>query len=72
MAQDGANFGARPQRSPLTMGCGAGSFHTIACIAGGLAHAFFGSLPPEIEQAGLDERLLGIVREFAGRYWPVV
>jgi ADP-ribosylglycohydrolase len=48
-----------------------GDSDTLACIAGGVAHAFFGPLPPEIEQAGLarlDERLLGIVREFSERY----
>jgi ADP-ribosylglycohydrolase len=48
-----------------------GDSDTLACIAGGVAHAFFGSMPPEIEQAGLarlDQRLLGIVHEFSGRY----
>ena len=48
-----------------------GDSDTLACIAGGVAHAFFGSIPPEIEQAGLarlDQRLLGIVREFAERH----
>ena len=48
-----------------------GGSDTIACIACGVAHAFFGPLPPEIEQAGLarlDQRLLGIVGEFSERY----
>jgi ADP-ribosylglycohydrolase len=48
-----------------------GDSDTLACIAGGVAHAFFGPLPPEIEQAGLArlaQRLLGIVREFAERH----
>jgi ADP-ribosylglycohydrolase len=44
-----------------------GDSDTIACIAGEVAHAFFGPLPPEIEQAGL----VRIVREFSGRYLPV-
>ncbi|HEY0791787.1 MAG TPA: ADP-ribosylglycohydrolase family protein [Chthoniobacterales bacterium] len=52
-----------------------GDSDTIACIAGGIAHAFFGPIPPEIEAPGLarlDQPLLQVVREFSQRYlrWP--
>jgi ADP-ribosylglycohydrolase len=48
-----------------------GDSDTIACITGGVAHAFFGQIPPHIEEAGLahlDKRLLDVVREFSDRY----
>jgi ADP-ribosylglycohydrolase len=48
-----------------------GDSDTIACIAGGIAHAFFKHIPSEIENAGLahlDKDLLEVVREFSGRY----
>jgi ADP-ribosylglycohydrolase len=48
-----------------------GDSDTIACITGGVAHAFFGQIPSHIEEAGLarlDKRLLDVVREFSDRY----
>ncbi len=48
-----------------------GDSDTIACITGGVAHAFFGQIPPHIEEAGLarlDKRLLDVVREFSDRH----
>ncbi len=43
----------------------------MACIAGGIAKAFFGGVPDEIASktlAVLDERLRGVVREFQARF----
>ena len=48
-----------------------GDSDTIACIAGGIAHAYFKHIPPDIEKAGLarlDKRLLKVVSEFSDRY----
>jgi ADP-ribosylglycohydrolase len=44
-----------------------GDADTMACIAGGIAEAFFGDVPEEIAAltpTALDERLRGIVSEF--------
>ena len=48
-----------------------GDSDTIACIAGGIAHAFYGSVPEFIVQRVaniLDDRLKSVVSEFAERY----
>ena len=51
-----------------------GDSDTIACITGGIAHAFYGGVPEHIEQevmARLDDRLAGVVNEFARRFTKV-
>jgi ADP-ribosylglycohydrolase len=43
----------------------------MACIAGGIAEAFYGGVPEETRVrtlAALDERLRGVVDEFVGRF----
>lgn len=48
-----------------------GDSDTIACMAGGIAEAFYGSIPRDIEEealARLDERLSLVVIEFAQRF----
>jgi ADP-ribosylglycohydrolase len=48
-----------------------GDSDTQACIAGTVAHAFYGGVPPEIEQEALsrlDEPLGEIVREFTTKF----
>jgi ADP-ribosylglycohydrolase len=55
-------------RSAISLG---GDADTMACIAGGMAEAFYGGIPDEIASrtlAALDERLRGIVSEFRERY----
>lgn len=48
-----------------------GDSDTIACIAGGIAYAFYRKIPRKVEEkvmAILDERLRGVVLEFKRRY----
>ena len=48
-----------------------GDSDTIACITGGIAQAFYGGVPEHIERevmARLDDRLAGVVNEFARRF----
>jgi ADP-ribosylglycohydrolase len=48
-----------------------GDCDTIACIAGGIAHAFYRSVPEVIRHQALmrlDERLRSVVEEFEARY----
>jgi len=48
-----------------------GDSDTIACIAGGIAQAFYRKIPKKVEEkvmAVLDERLRGIVLEFKTKY----
>ena len=48
-----------------------GDSDTLACITGGIAHAFYGGVPENIERAVyeiLDERLAKVTREFMGRF----
>jgi ADP-ribosylglycohydrolase len=48
-----------------------GDSDTIACITGGVAHAFYGGVPPAITDQvweRLDERLANVAREFAARF----
>lgn len=48
-----------------------GDSDTIACIAGGIAHAYYKKIPGAVEKkvlAILDERLRGIMREFMAKY----
>ena len=55
-------------RKAISLG---GDTDTMACIAGGVAQAFYGGVPAAIKQqswAILDERLRNIVREFAARF----
>ncbi|MFS8925401.1 ADP-ribosylglycohydrolase family protein [Synechococcus sp. B60.1] len=55
-------------RNAISLG---GDADTMACIAGGIAEAFFGGVPDEIASktlAVLDERLRGVVREFQARF----
>jgi ADP-ribosylglycohydrolase len=55
-------------RNAISLG---GDADTMACIAGGIAEAFFGGVPDEIASrtlAALDERLRGVVSEFRERF----
>jgi ADP-ribosylglycohydrolase len=55
-------------RNAISLG---GDADTMACIAGGIAEAFFGGVPDEIASqtlAVLDERLHGVVGEFQERF----
>jgi ADP-ribosylglycohydrolase len=55
-------------RNAIALG---GDADTRACIAGGIAEAFFGGVPDEIASrtlAALDARLRGVVSEFRGRF----
>ncbi len=55
-------------RKAISLG---GDSDTIACIAGGIADAFYGGIPPAIEEEvwpRLDEHLTTIVRQFQQRY----
>ena len=48
-----------------------GDSDTIACITGGIAHAFYGTVPPAIANQvweRLDERLASVAREFGERF----
>jgi ADP-ribosylglycohydrolase len=48
-----------------------GDSDTLACITGGIAQAFYGGVPDEIEETVwdlLNDHLAGIVREFIARY----
>ncbi len=48
-----------------------GDADTIACIAGGIAQAYYGGVPAEIRDQALDrldERLRSIVEEFEARF----
>ena len=43
----------------------------MACIAGAIAEAYYGGVPPEIAEAvlaKLDDRLRSVVREFREHY----
>jgi hypothetical protein len=53
---------------PISLG---GDADTMACIAGGIAEAFYGGVPEDIRVrtlALLDQRLRGVVEEFVGRF----
>jgi len=55
-------------RTAVSLG---GDTDTLACITGGIAQAFYGSVPKTIEQkvySILDDRLGGITRQFMKRY----
>lgn len=55
-------------RNAISLG---GDADTMACIAGGIAEAFFGSVPDEISSpslAALDDRLREVVNEFRDRF----
>jgi ADP-ribosylglycohydrolase len=55
-------------RNAISLG---GDADTMACIAGGIAEAFFGGMPDEIASrtlAALDERLRVVVSEFRERF----
>jgi ADP-ribosylglycohydrolase len=55
-------------RNAISLG---GDADTMACIAGGIAEAFYGGVPDDIRTqtfALLDERLRGIVEEFVERF----
>jgi ADP-ribosylglycohydrolase len=55
-------------RNAISLG---GDADTMACIAGGIAEAFYGGVPEEIASrtlAALDERLRGVVGEFRERF----
>ncbi len=48
-----------------------GDSDTIACMAGGIDHAFYGAIPPHITEEvwrRLDDRLTGIVQRFMERF----
>jgi ADP-ribosylglycohydrolase len=55
-------------RNAISLG---GDADTMACIAGGIAEAFYGGVPEDIRVrtlAVLDERLRGVVEEFVERF----
>jgi ADP-ribosylglycohydrolase len=55
-------------RNAISLG---GDSDTLACIAGGIAQAFYGGVPEHIQQRVytiLDNRLAGITRSFIERY----
>src|SRR5262249_44454914 len=55
-------------RNAISLG---GDADTMACIAGAIAEAFYGGVPPHIAEpvlAVLDDRLRGVVREFRERF----
>lgn len=55
-------------RTAISLG---GDSDTLACITGGIAQAFYGCVPPSIEDkvySILDERLATITRRFMARY----
>jgi ADP-ribosylglycohydrolase len=55
-------------RKAISLG---GDADTLACIAGGVAEAFYGGVPPHIAGrawAALDDRLRGVVTGFRNRY----
>ena len=55
-------------RNAISLG---GDSDTLACITGGIAQAFYGTIPDEVEKKVyelLDERLGGITRRFVGRF----
>src|SRR5207248_9542558 len=48
-----------------------GDSDTLACITGGIAHAFYGSVPAEIQEQvwiRLDNHLAGVMREFCAKF----
>ena len=48
-----------------------GDADTLACIAGGIAQAYYGGVPPEIRDRAmesLDEPLRAILEEFEARF----
>jgi ADP-ribosylglycohydrolase len=50
-----------------------GDCDTLACIAGGVAEAYYGGVPEDIRRQALerlDDRLRGVVEEFEARYRP--
>ena len=52
-----------------------GDSDTIACMGGGIAHAFYKAIPPQITEEVLkvlDDRLKGITQKFMGRYGVMV
>jgi ADP-ribosylglycohydrolase len=55
-------------RNAISLG---GDADTMACIAGGIAEAYYGGIPDEIRTQTLsilDDRLRGVVEEFIDRY----
>ncbi|MEM9012789.1 MAG: ADP-ribosylglycohydrolase family protein [Pseudomonadota bacterium] len=65
--REGADF-EDTIRAAISMG---GDSDTIACMAGAVAGAFYGPLPPEIDaevRARLDERLRGVLTPFEARF----
>ncbi len=57
-------------RNAISLG---GDADTLACIAGGIAEAFFGGVPPEIGRQAmqrLDERLRRVTSEFYRQFIP--
>jgi len=55
-------------RKAISLG---GDSDTLACIAGGIAHAFYGGVPKHIKNRVydfLDDELKSVVREFCKRY----
>ncbi len=55
-------------RNAISLG---GDADTMACIAGGIAEAWYGEIPEAIKEqalARLDDRLRGVVEEFAARF----
>jgi ADP-ribosylglycohydrolase len=58
----------RTIRKAVSLG---GDADTLACIAGGIAQAFYGGIPTEVEMEAynrLDEKLAKVVKEFTERF----
>jgi ADP-ribosylglycohydrolase len=58
-------------RNAISLG---GDTDTMACIAGGIAEAFYGAVPKQIAdevQSRLPEGFLDVLDRFEGRYGPV-
>ena len=50
-----------------------GDSDTLACIAGGIAHAFYKEIPPQMEKqvrSRLPQEFIGILDEFSEKYIP--
>jgi ADP-ribosylglycohydrolase len=57
-------------RKAISLG---GDTDTMACIAGGIAEAFYAGVPEEIQVEAflrLDERLSDVIERFLDRYCP--
>ena len=57
-------------RNAISLG---GDADTLACITGGIAEAYYGGVPPELEKQvmpRLDEGLVSLIQRFRQRFGP--